>query len=230
VHEPDVVLTDYLLAAESLVFAGYFIRRHATAPLGWWLALYFACAAVASGCGGTVHGFLSGDSLAAAVLWRTTLVTIGIATLANWAIGAKLLFSPRVAGWIIAAAGLQFAAYLLVVLAVSQDFRVAILDNLPALLFLLVALLLAYRRHRRGGLLVAAAGLVLTLVAATLQQMQIGIHPVYFNYNAVFHTVQALALLVFFLGARTFVDLGGAVASTDKPRAEPADAPARVGA
>jgi hypothetical protein len=206
--EPDVVLTDYLLAALSLVFAALMWR--ATGPLRLPLATYFASAAVASAAGGTVHGFFADpDSLGAAVLWRIALLAIGVATLANWTIGARLLFAPRVARWIVLAAGLQLAAYSVVVLFVSQDFRVAILDNLPALLFLLVALVLAYGRHRRAGLLVAAGGLVLTLVAAALQQLQIGIHPVYFNYNAVFHTVQALALLVFFLGARGFVDLGG---------------------
>jgi hypothetical protein len=200
-HEPDVVLTDYLLALVSVVFAVLIVRRRAAAALHVWLAIYFAMAAVASACGGTVHGFFPDEhSLGAAILWRTALVAIGVATLATWTIGAQLLFSPGGARWITIAAALQLAVYVPVVLFVTQDFRVAIADNLPALLFLILALVLAYRRHARAGLLVAAGGLVLTLVAATLQQLKVGIDPRYFNYNAVFHTLQAIALLLFFLG------------------------------
>jgi Family of unknown function (DUF6962) len=99
------------------------------------------------------------------------------------------------------------------VLFVSQNFRVAIIDNLPAVLFLLAALLICYRRQPRRGPLVAAAGLSLTLVAATLQQLKVGINPVYFNYNAVFHVVQAVALLLLFLGAQALI-------ATDEDRAD----------
>ena len=49
----------------------------------------------------------------------------------------------------------------------------------------------------------AAGGLSLTLVAAVLQQLQVALHPDYFNHNAVFHVVQAVAMLLFFLGGRS---------------------------
>jgi hypothetical protein len=201
-NEPDVVLTDYLLALESCVFA-VLTWRLAGGSLRVWLGLYFAGAAVASACGGTVHGFFSDEqALGAMVLWRVALVAIGVSTLANWAIGGESLFSPRAARWVTLAAALQLIVYCFVVIFVTQDFRVAIVDNLPALVFLIVALVVAYRRQGRGGLLVAAGGLALTLVAAALQQLQVGVDPRYFNYNAVFHTLQAIALLLFFLGCR----------------------------
>ena len=47
---------------------------------------------------------------------------------------------------------------------------------------------------------VGAWGLALSLVAAGLQHFRIALHPVYFNHNALYHVVQAIALYFIFLG------------------------------
>src|SRR2546428_2799167 len=91
--EPDVALTDYALALECTVFA-YLLQRKEH-------ALFFASAAVASLAGGTVHGFfLDARTLGNAVLWRITLIAIGVTAASAWAIGARVLFplptAPRV--------------------------------------------------------------------------------------------------------------------------------------
>jgi hypothetical protein len=204
--EPDVALTDYLLALECLLFGILLARRGAWWSLSGWFAVYFFAGTVASACGGTVHGFFHDEqSTGYLILWCATLLAIGVATLAAWIIGGKLLFSPAVVRWIVVAAAVQLAAYSLVVLFVNQDFVVAIADNLPAVLFLIVAFLWTYRRERHAVLLVAAGGLSLTLVAAALQQFQIALDPRYFNHNAVFHVVQAVALVLLFLGCRSFL-------------------------
>lgn len=205
--EIDVALTDYLLAVESCLFVALLLRgRRAGEPLRFWFIVFFAAGGVASASGGTVHGFFNdSQSSTYALLWRVTLVAVGVAALANWAIGARLLFSRRLANCVIGAAILQLAIYCAVVIFFSQDFLVAILDNLPALLFLMAAFLLKYRQQPHTGLLVSAAGLCLTLVAAGLQQAQVAVHPVYFNHNAVFHVVQAIALLIFFVGCQSLL-------------------------
>lgn len=217
--EPDVALTDYLLAAESFLFVLLLRRRDMKAGrLQFWFTIFFAAAGVASACGGTVHGFFADERMPGqAILWRATLLAVGVATLANWAIGARVLLAEHVAKWIIVAAGVQLAAYSVVVVFLSRDFRVAIADNLPAVLFLILALLLAYRREPRAGLFVAAGGMSLTLLAAALQQLQVAVHPRYFNHNAVFHVVQAVALLLFFLGGRSLIktDMSGCSAAHD---------------
>ncbi len=205
--EPDVTLTDYALALECILFV-VLLQRGRARPWGlrFWFSLFFASVSVASLCGGTVHGFfLDEQTLGHTILWPTTLLAIGVTALSAWAIGAKLLFSRRVARWVLIAAVLQFAFYCIVVLFRTEEFWVTILNNLPAVLFLIIALGLVYRREKQRSLLLAAGGLALNLVAALLQQLGIGIHPVYFNHNAIYHVLQAVALFLFFLGCRWLV-------------------------
>jgi hypothetical protein len=161
---------------------------------------------MASLCGGTVHGFyLDEQAPAGEILWLATLLAMGVTALAAWAIGAKLIFSSRVSSWVLGAAAVQFAAFGLAVLSWSQKFAIALVNNLPAVVFLLFALCLAYRSKRERKLLIAALGVALALLAGLLQQLGVGLHPVYFNHNALYHVVQAIALLLFFLGGSRLV-------------------------
>lgn len=205
--EADVTLTDYALALEGVVFL-FLLQRGRTHPgrLRSWFMLFFASMSAASLCGGTVHGFfLDEQTLGSVILWPATLLAIGITTFSTWAIAACLLEAPGIAGWVLVAAGVQLAIYCVVVLFLTQQFWVAVADNLPAVFFLLLALGLAYRRAKERGLLLAAAGAALTVIASLLQQRRVGIHPVYFNHNALYHVLQAIALLLFFVGGRRLV-------------------------
>ncbi len=205
--EPDVALTDYVLAIECLIFAAILHRNKArNVKLGRWFTLFFASICAASLFGGTVHGFfLEVDSLGHAILWPASLLTIGLTALAAWASGAEFLFSDRISRLIAAAAFAEFLAYAFVVLLITASFRIALLNYLPAALFLLLAFSVVYRREKNGSFLVAACGLVLTFAAALFQQFELGIHRVYFNHNAVYHIIQAGALFLIFLGGRRLV-------------------------
>ncbi len=205
--EPDVTLTDYALAIECLIFAVILYRNKSrSVRLRRWFTLLFASICAASLFGGTVHGFfLEVDSLGHAILWPASLLAVGLTALAAWAIGAELLFSDRISRLIAAVAFAGFLAYAVVVLFLTASFRIAILNYLPAALFLLIAFLAVYRREKNGSFLVAACGLVLTFAAAIFQQFELGIHRVYFNHNAVYHVVQAVALFLLFLGGRRLV-------------------------
>ncbi len=194
--EPDVALTDYALALECTVFA-YLLQRKEH-------ALFFGSAAVASLAGGTVHGFFLDDrTLGNAVLWRITLIAIGVTAASAWAIGARVLFPGPTARRISIAAAAAFAAYCVVTVFITQEFRAAVVFYLPAVMFLLVALSVAYARARERGILVAVAGLGLMFIAAAVQQAKIALHPRYFNHNALYHLIQALALWLLFLGLRS---------------------------
>ncbi len=46
------------------------------------------------------------------------------------------------------------------------------------------------------------------LVAAGVQQLGIALHPVYFDHNALYHLIQAVAVLMLFLSARGIVRQG----------------------
>src|SRR5436309_2203340 len=87
-------------------------------------------------------------------------------------------------------------------LFITQDFRAAVVFYLPATVFLLVVLSVAYARARERRILVAIAGLGLMFIAAGVQQARIALHPTYFNHNALYHLIQAVALWLFFLGLR----------------------------
>jgi hypothetical protein len=152
--------------------------------------------------GGTVHGFFRDEqSGAAAALWATTLLAIGLSALAAWAVGASLRFSPAVVRWVVVVAVVEFLLYA-VVLSRSQAFAVAILNYLPAAVFLLIVFALELRRLRSREMLAAVVGLLLTFVAAGVQLGRLAVHPGYFDHNALYHVIQAAALFLLFRGAR----------------------------
>ena len=205
--EPDVTLTDYALVLECVIFA-MLLRRGgaATDGLRSWFVLFFVSVSIASLFGGTVHGFfLDEQSLGQAILWPATLMATGVTALSAWAIGAKLLFSNRVARWVIVAATVQFVCYSAAIIFWSQEFRIAIVNSVPAMLFLFTAIAQAYRREKHSSLLLGAGGLAPTLIGGLGQQLQVGIHPVYFNHNAVYHVLQAVALFLVFVAGRRLV-------------------------
>jgi len=203
ITEPDVTLTDYGLAILSVLFAYLLGRRgKPRPPLAIWFVVFFLSLGAASLFGGTVHGFF-GDSatLGHRVLWPATLIAIGVATLATWIIGARMQFSPAVARALSMAAVVQFLVYCTVVLFVADSFWVAIVNYLPASIFLLVAFVLTYIRVRAGAMLFGVLGILLTFAGAAAQQAGIAIHPDFFDHNALYHVIQAVALSMIFRSA-----------------------------
>jgi hypothetical protein len=194
--EPDVTMTDFLLALEALAFA-VVIARSSTTPTQRWFVMFFSATALASLAGGLVHGFFSDSK----VLWRLVLIALGLVSAAAWTIGARMLFTDRTAEIIAIAAGVAFVVYALVVVFVSDAFFIAIANYLPSTLFLIVAFFVAYRLTPSTPLALGLGGLLLTLVAAAVQQGGIALHPKYFNHNALYHLLQAIALFLIFKGA-----------------------------
>jgi len=205
--EPDVTLTDYGLAIECMVLAGliYAYGAPRNALRFRFIALFIALG-VAALIGGTFHGFFGNQSpLGLTVLWPATLVAIGMAALALWSIGATLIFSERVANWVLWGALFAFGVYVLLILFSSRAFWIAIINYIPAAIFLFVALLVMYSRNGMRYLLVGVGGIVLTFIAATVQYTGISIHPRYFNHNALYHLIQAVALFLIYWTARVLV-------------------------
>src|SRR5580765_6504359 len=194
--EPDVTITDYLLALEAFAFAVLIARAATATPLQRWFVIFFAATAAASLVGGTVHGFFN-DSV---VLWRLVLISLGVVAAAAWAIGARLLFADRLAQFVVTAAWVEFAAYALMVVFVTDKFLFAIVNYLPATVFLIVAFFARYQSNAVTPLAQGLAGLLLTLVAAGVQQARLAVHPRYFNHNALYHLLQAIALFLIFRG------------------------------
>lgn len=202
--EPDVALTDFGLAAECALFAGWlWWRGLAGNSLGRWFVVLFVALGLGALLGGITHGFLpDAASDAARAIWNVTLMAIGVAALASWAVGAHVLFAGSTVRWVLAAAGLMLMLNVGVVLYVSQSFLVAIGFYAPAIIFALAAFVLAYRTSGNAVLLFAIAGVVLSLIAAIIQQTHTGIAALGLSHNALYHVVQAVGLLLIFLTAR----------------------------
>lgn len=207
ITEPDVTLTDYGLAIECAVLASLLWRSgDAGGPVRAWFTLFFASVGLAALMGGTVHGFFPDVETAGyRGLWSATLLAIGVAALAAWGAGARIQFAGALARRITMLAGLLLAGYAILVFFVTDTFLTAIIFYLPAAVFLWIVLLFAYRRTQNRRVLAGTIGLGLTFVASGLQQSGVGLHPVYFNHNALYHLIQAAALLLIFWGARYFI-------------------------
>ena len=100
------------------------------------------------------------------------------------------------------AAAFVLAVYIMVVVAVSDRFWVAIVHYLPPTLLMLAAFATAALRNQTRPAWAGLTGMVLTLIAAGVQQLQIALHPIYFNHNALYHAIQAIALWLIYVGAR----------------------------
>jgi uncharacterized protein DUF6962 len=200
--EPDVALTDLGLAIECAVLAAWLHwRAPAGRPLRTWFVVFFAALGIGALLGGIAHGFLPDiRSTIYGIVWSATLLAIGIAALASWAIGARLLFSERAAKRVLVLAGLLFIVYVATVLLLSQSFAVAIAYYVPAAAFLLIAFVVTHLRRPRNYLVAGIAGLVLSFAAAAIQQTEVGMLGL--SHNALYHLVQAAALLLIFAAAR----------------------------
>ena len=200
--EPDVALTDFALAAECAVFAGWLCRGAAdSGPLRRWFIVLFAALCLGSLLGGITHGFFGpAQTDVSRALWIATLASIAIAALACWGIGAHLLLPETYAKRVVALAALLLVVNLATVLFVSQAFAVAIAFYAPAVVFVLVGLVVAYARSGKSHLFPGIIGVVLSLVAAAIQQTHMEAFGL--THNALYHVVQALALLLIFLTAR----------------------------
>ena len=216
--EPDVTLTDYGLFAECAAFAWLIARRPARlVGLQRWAVLFFLFTALAALLGGTVHGFFSTDvGGMGRLLWKLSMIAIGAAALAVWAIGAHLLFSRDGADRVVWVATALTALYIVVILSLSDAFVVAVIGYVPAAVVLFAAFLRAAVRERAPWAKLGAWGLALTFVAAGVQQLRVALHPAYFNHNALYHLIQAIALALVFLACR------GLLAPTGGPHVDTA--------
>lgn len=210
--EPAVALTDLGLTIENAIFVGLLARlpTSETTARRWWM-LFFAGLALAALLGFISHGFLADkDSSLHTAVWTTVLLAIGAVALAAWAIGAQQLWPDR-AQRVTRAAILYSVLYAAVVLAGFRQFFLAIAFYLPATLFLLTALIVRHRRNPATYLRAGVIGLLLTLIAALVQQAGIALHRAHFDHNALYHLIQAVALLLVYRAA-------GGLLRSDAPR------------
>jgi hypothetical protein len=201
-HEPAVTLTDLALALECGVFAFLIARRTGSDELRWSLVAFFAGLGMASLLGALVHGFVPDErAIAHRVLWRMVLLALGVAAFAAWRGGATVVLGSRLVRVASFAAAAALVGYAGVVLTFSDRFVVAVVYYVPAASFLLICLAVEVGRRPARRLARAPLGLALSLLASGMQQLGIGLHPVYFDHNALYHVIEMGALVLVFRGA-----------------------------
>jgi hypothetical protein len=204
-NEPAVALTDFMITALCMILCwkmwSFPVERKS---LQLNFMGVFACAGLAALFGGIVHGFMPTDDNGwTNFLWMATLITVGISSYNLWLINFEILASGPLVRWGRLIARVLLVGYIGLVLFVTQEFYIAILSYIPASVVLFLLLLMRTirlpTRFNWSGLI----GLLLTFVAAFVQQKEIGIHPEYFNHNVLYHVLQALGLWgLYFFGSR----------------------------
>jgi lysylphosphatidylglycerol synthetase-like protein (DUF2156 family) len=204
IHDPDVALTDLGLA----LLGG---------SLGWLLwrtpdrsafrkngAVLLAGLANAALWGGIFHAFFpAGTATAPGFLaWVPVTLSIAVAAAAMLDLSLRLLLpgiASRIQRSLLAAYGI---AFVVIVLFIRESFSTIVYFYTPVLLVLLFAAVRQAIRGRDSGWTFISTGLAVSMVAAVLQQAKVAVHPTYFDHNAVYHVVQALALLILYVGWR----------------------------
>ncbi len=208
--EPDVALTDFALCIMSAYFA-YRLSRIKTAEPGAQrtAVAFFIALATASLLGGIVHGFfVVKGTLGNTVLWTLTMINLGVVAFLLWLIAASVMPGASMRAFKIVASALLIA-YEGFILLVRRDFLVALIMASVASLVLLAGFVLRYIATRNSKWLVGAAGVLLTFLASGAQQLKISLHPIYFNHNALFHVIQAAALILLFHTLRWMLESKG---------------------
>jgi len=203
IREPDVALTDYLLFVECLVIFGVLWNKRQKEPVGAF-AWLFLCTGMASLFGGTVHGFFPHGTLGQKILWPATLISIGGSCWALMSLCGSIGFSSRTHRWFNRIGFLQFVGMVVFVLFFTQAFWLAIINYLPCVFLLLVILCIRFFSQRERGLLWGISAFLLSVVAAGIQYLGIGVHPLYFNHNALYHLFQFVAFLFLMKAALFF--------------------------
>jgi hypothetical protein len=218
IHEPGVVFTDLGLAILGAWFAWRLASLPGRGPLGRSGAVLMAGLASAALWGAVFHAFFPEDTatLAGFIAWIPVSLSIVVAAAALLDLGLRAL-APRLRQparrSLVTVYAVAFAA---VVLLVDESFTSIVRFYVPALLLFLIA---ATARAIRdgGGWILLALGLALSAGAALLQQLEVAFHPVYFDHNAVYHVVQAGALVLLYRGFRRVSEASAGEESFRRP-------------
>lgn len=196
-HEAAVSISDFALSALCVVLAARLISHHTKMHrVQKWFTVEIVAVAVAALLGGIVHGFVPDtDTFLGGMMWRATLLFIGLTGLAAIMISSFLLFRPGTVERVRMVGLLIFAIYCGIVLFEWQHFGVALAFYLPTAVLLFIAFLIRWRRRPDSFACDGLIAMSLTFIAGMLQHFRVAIHPVYFDHNVVYHFIQGCAMI-----------------------------------
>jgi hypothetical protein len=198
IPDPDVVFTDLGLAALG-TYLGWRLWRE-RAP-GVVVMLGLASAAL---WGALFHAFFPAKTATTAgyVVWLFVAFSIAVVAESLLDMALTMLFARLARGVRRAIVFGYCVLFAVVILFVDESFTT--ITRLYAPTVLLMLGVAQYQASRSGNArwMLVSGGLALSVLAALLQQARISIHPVYFDHNALYHVVQAAALVLLYFGFR----------------------------
>jgi len=207
INDPDVVYTDLGLAVLG-AFLAWRLRRERSGMARAGVVIMGALASAAF-FGAVFHAFFPSDTETRAgfFAWVPVSLSIMVVSCTLLALGLRVLvpaLNDSVRRLIVSVYCVTFAY---VVLFVDETYGTIVRFYAPTLiLFLIAAVREALRQQTQAWRLLAAA-FALSIVAALLQQMQVALHPVYFDHNALYHVLQGIALVLLYFGFRRATSL-----------------------
>jgi hypothetical protein len=194
IHDPDVVFTDLGLA----LLGGYFAWRLRRGP-GATLMAGLASAAL---WGAVFHGFFPAGTATRSgyVVWLGVAFSILLVACALLDMALTLLGERLTAGTRRAITTVYCLTSIAVVLFVDASFATIVWLYGPVLLVALAAAVFQTARSGSKAWALIAAGLALSALAALAQRLGIALHATYFDHNAVYHVIQAAALIALYAG------------------------------
>lgn len=197
ITEPTTVFTDYLLAAATLYWGIRVWRANSRLGARLW-SFVFLATAIAAVAGGTIHGFKIplGEARVAA-LWAVVSAAIGGA---SFCLLAAASLAHAVPPWRLLLVVFAGGKLISIPLRPESDFRFIVYDYALSLAAVLVVAILAWRRDHSPAARWLIDGVLLSIVAAAIQQSGITFAQD-FNHNDLYHLVQMVAFYFFYRSA-----------------------------
>lgn len=202
IAQPAAVLTDYAIAAEAAVFSVQLVQQQQWAVRLW--AIAFASVAIAALLGGTFHGIgATLDYGTQLWLWKTTMVSLGIASVGLEG-GTIIHLAPlRWRGWLMALIGLKSAFYFYWI-TLYNDFAYAVGEYLSALCLVLL-LAIVHQCNNPNAKYFSAQWLIGGVAVSGVATLILGGGAIYaFDFSALYHLVQMVALYLFYQAVKQF--------------------------
>lgn len=187
-------LTDFCIAAECFFFCTVWLRAEPKSRTFKLSAWFFLSVGLASLFGGLVHGyFYREETVAFQILWRVTLLTIGVVSfffvkLTDSMSGGPNAMRERLIAFVL-------FSYSAIVVFLTQKFIIAIFAYLPALLWFCyqqVSRLKSSPKKASWGI----GATVVVLLASGLQSADVGLMAL--DANTLYHLLQMAAMVAFF--------------------------------
>lgn len=207
-HEFDVAITDLLLFAESAIVVYFLWQRQSTQTLlRRLLILLFLALGASSLLGALFHAFFPAKATTTGgfAFWMLVAASIGITACTVWCINALIFKGQKFFKMILPLVVLYMVAFMYVVFFINYQFKTIILFYAPPMIVLALVSLIKFLRDHNFAWIGVFTGVMLSFVAATIQYLQISIHPVYFNFNALYHVIQGISLAIIFLFFRSLL-------------------------